>query len=32
MDLDAVGTDQSVFPYYSHVDPKHIGGLLYIKR
>jgi hypothetical protein len=30
--LDAIGTDQSVFPYYSHVDPKHIGGLLYIKR
>lgn len=31
-DLDSVGTDQSVFPYYSHLDPKHIGGLLYIKR
>lgn len=31
-DLDAIGTDQSVFPYYSHLDPKHIGGLLYIKR
>jgi hypothetical protein len=31
-DLDAIGTDQSVFPYYSHVDAKHIGGLLYIKR
>lgn len=31
-DLDAIGTDQSVFPYYSHVDPIHIGGLLYIKR
>jgi len=31
-DLDSIGTDQSVFPYYSHVDPKHIGGLLYIKR
>jgi hypothetical protein len=31
-DLDAIGTDQSVFPYYSHIDPKHIGGLLYIKR
>jgi hypothetical protein len=31
-DLDGIGTDQSVFPYYSHVDPKHIGGLLYIKR
>ena len=31
-DLDAIGTDQSVFPYYSHVDPEHIGGLLYIKR
>jgi hypothetical protein len=30
--LDAIGTDQSVFPYYSHLDPKHIGGLLYIKR
>lgn len=30
--LDAIGTDQSVFPYYSHVDSKHIGGLLYIKR
>jgi len=30
--LDAIGTDQSVFPYYSHVDPKHIAGLLYIKR
>lgn len=31
-DLDGIGTDQSVFPYYSHVDPKHIGGLLYVKR
>ncbi len=31
-DLDAIGTDQSVFPYYSHLGPKHIGGLLYIKR
>lgn len=31
-ELDGIGTDQSVFPYYSHVDPKHIGGLLYIKR
>ena len=31
-DLDGIGTDQSVFPYYSHIDPKHIGGLLYIKR
>ena len=31
-DLDSIGTDQSVFPYYSHVDAKHIGGLLYIKR
>lgn len=31
-DLDSIGTDQSVFPYYSHVDPNHIGGLLYIKR
>ncbi|HLZ33315.1 MAG TPA: hypothetical protein VKP13_04805 [Nitrospira sp.] len=31
-DLDSIGTDQSVFPYYSHVDQKHIGGLLYIKR
>ena len=31
-DLDAIGTDQSVFSYYSHLDPKHIGGLLYIKR
>ena len=31
-DLDGIGTDQSVFPYYSHVDSKHIGGLLYIKR
>ena len=31
-DLDAIGTDQSVFPYYSQIDPKHIGGLLYIKR
>lgn len=30
--LDAIGTDQSVFPYYNHVAPKHIGGLLYIKR
>ena len=30
--LDAIGTDQSVFSYYSHVDSKHIGGLLYIKR
>jgi hypothetical protein len=30
--LDAIGTDQSVFPYYSHVDSTHIGGLLYIKR
>lgn len=31
-DLDGIGTDQSVFPYYSHIDPKHVGGLLYIKR
>ena len=31
-ELDGIGTDQSVFPYYSHVDPKHIGGLLYLKR
>jgi hypothetical protein len=31
-DLDSIGTDQSVFTYYSHLDPKHIGGLLYIKR
>lgn len=31
-ELDGIGTDQSVFSYYSHVDPKHIGGLLYIKR
>lgn len=31
-DLDGIGTDQSVFPYYSQIDPKHIGGLLYIKR
>ena len=31
-DLDSIGTDQSVFPYYSHVDARHIGGLLYIKR
>ncbi len=31
-DLDGIGTDQSVFPYYSHLDPQHIGGLLYIKR
>jgi len=31
-DLDGIGTDQSVFPYYSHVDSKHIGGLLYVKR
>jgi hypothetical protein len=31
-DLDGIGTDQSVFPYYGHIDPKHIGGLLYIKR
>ncbi len=31
-DLDAIGTDQSVFPYYSHLDTGHIGGLLYIKR
>jgi hypothetical protein len=30
--LDAIGTDQSVFPYYSHAYSKHIGGLLYIKR
>ena len=31
-DLDGIGSDQSVFPYYSHLDPKHVGGLLYIKR
>lgn len=31
-DLDAIGTDQSVFPYYSHLDTEHIGGVLYIKR
>jgi hypothetical protein len=31
-DLDSIGTDQSVFPYYSHLDSKHIGGLLYVKR
>ncbi len=31
-DVDSIGTDQSVFTYYSHLDPKHIGGLLYIKR
>jgi hypothetical protein len=31
-DLDAIGTDQSVLPYYSQLDTKHIGGLLYIKR
>ena len=31
-DLDGIGTDQSVFPFYNHADPKHIGGLLYIKR
>ncbi|HLZ36150.1 MAG TPA: hypothetical protein VKP13_19260 [Nitrospira sp.] len=31
-DLDAIGTDQSVLPYYSQLDKKHIGGLLYIKR
>ena len=31
-DLDAIGTDQSVFPYYNQLDKTHIGGLLYIKR
>lgn len=31
-DLDGIGTDQSVFAYYSHLDTGHIGGLLYIKR
>lgn len=31
-DLDAIGTDQSVFPYYNQLDKAHIGGLLYIKR
>ena len=31
-DLDAIGTDQSVFPYYNQLDTAHIGGLLYVKR
>ncbi|MBS0169524.1 MAG: hypothetical protein JSR62_04155 [Nitrospira sp.] len=31
-DLDGIGTDQSVFPYYSQFDKAHIGGLLYVKR
>ncbi len=31
-DLDAIGTDQSVFPYYNQLDKAHIGGFLYIKR
>ena len=31
-DLDAIGTDQSVFPYYNQLDKSHIGGLLYIRR
>ena len=31
-DLDAIGTDQSVFPYYNQLDTAHIGELLYIKR
>lgn len=31
-DLDAIGTDQSVFPYYNQLDKAHIGGLLYINR
>ncbi len=31
-DLDGIGTDQSVFPYYNQLDKAHIGGLLYIKR
>ena len=31
-DLDAIGTDQSVFPYYNQLDKAHIGGLLYVKR
>ena len=31
-DLDGIGTDQSVFPYYNQLDADHIGGALYIKR
>lgn len=31
-DLDSIGTDQSVFPYYNQLDKAHIGGLLYVKR
>lgn len=31
-DLDGIGTDQSVFPYYNQLDKAHIGGLLYVKR
>jgi hypothetical protein len=31
-DLDGIGTDQSVFPYYNHLDKAHISGMLYVKR
>lgn len=31
-DLDGIGTDQSVFPYYNQLEKTHIGGLLYVKR
>lgn len=31
-DLDGIGTDQSVFPYYNQLDVAHIGGLVYITR
>ena len=31
-DLDGIGTDQSVFPYYNQLDKAHIGGMLYVKR
>lgn len=31
-DLDAIGTDQSVFPYYDQLDKANIGGLLYMKH
>lgn len=31
-DLDGIGTDQSVFPYYNQLDTGDLGGLLYIKR
>jgi hypothetical protein len=31
-DLDGIGTDRSVFPYYNQLDKAHIGGLLYVKR